>query len=86
MAEIKVGDRVKCQKNGNTDHDFYAKVEKIYENSAYVTITHYDLRDDINVAELQYRAVIALKKMKVAKPSASEQAELQAVSAAMLVD
>lgn len=28
MAQISVGDRVKCQKNGNTDYDFYAKVEK----------------------------------------------------------
>ncbi|MCG0773901.1 hypothetical protein IMAU10062_03086 [Lactiplantibacillus plantarum] len=23
MAQISVGDRVKCQKNGNTDYDFY---------------------------------------------------------------
>lgn len=37
MAQISVGDRVKCQKNGNTDYDFYAKVEKIYETSAFVT-------------------------------------------------
>lgn len=86
MAQISVGDRVKCQKNGNTDYDFYAKVEKIYENSAFVTITHYDLRDDINVAELQYRAVIALKKMKPAKPIAGEAKQLQAVSAAMLAE
>ncbi|BDZ32135.1 DUF2187 domain-containing protein [Lactiplantibacillus sp. WILCCON 0030] len=86
MAEINVGDRVKCQKNGNTDHDFYAKVEKIYENSAYVTITHYDSRDDINVVELQYRAVISLKKMTLAQPSDGEKEQMQAVSAAMLAD
>ncbi|MFB9768866.1 DUF2187 domain-containing protein [Lactiplantibacillus modestisalitolerans] len=86
MAKITVGDRVKCQKNGNTSYDFYAKVEKIYENSAFVTITHYDVRDDINVAELQYRAVIALKKMKVAQPSASDKEKMQAVSPAMLAD
>ncbi|CAJ1230185.1 MULTISPECIES: DUF2187 domain-containing protein [Lactiplantibacillus] len=86
MANIAVGDRVKCQKNGNTDYDFYAKVEKVYENSAYVTITHYDLRDDINVGELQYRAVIALKKMKVAQPTDSEKEKMQAVSAAMLAE
>ncbi len=86
MANITVGDRVKCQKNGNTDYDFYAKVEKVYENSAYVTITHYDLRDDINVGELQYRAVIALKKMKVAQPTDSEKEKMQAVSAAMLAE
>lgn len=86
MAKIAVGDRVKCQKNGNTDYDFYAKVEKIYENSAYVTITHYDLRDDINVAELQYRAVIALKKMAVAQPTDGEKDKMQAVSAAMLAE
>lgn len=86
MAKIAVGDRVKCQKNGNTDHDFYAKVEKVYENSAFVTITNYDLRDDINVAELQYRAVIALKKMAVAQPTDDEKDKLQAVSAAMLAE
>jgi len=61
-------------------------VEKVYENSAYVTITHYDLRDDINVGELQYRAVIALKKMKVAQPTDSEKEKMQAVSAAMLAE
>lgn len=86
MAKITVGDRVKCQKNGNTDYDFYAKVEKIYENSAYVTITHYDVRDDINVVELQYRAVISLKKMAVAEPTDEEKDKMQAVSAAMLAD
>ncbi|WP_137627129.1 DUF2187 domain-containing protein [Lactiplantibacillus pingfangensis] len=86
MAKITVGDRVKCQKNGNTDYDFYAKVEKIYENSAYVTITHYDVRDDINVVELQYRAVISLKKMAVAEPTDAEKDKMQAVSAAMLAD
>ena len=86
MAKITVGDRVKCQKNGNTDYDFYAKVEKIYENSAYVTITHYDVRDDINVVELQYRAVISLKKMAVAAPTSEEKDKMQAVSAAMLAD
>jgi len=86
MAELAVGDRVKCQKNGNTDYDFYAKVEKIYENSAYVTITHYDLRDDINVAELQYRAVIALKKMTLIEDGELDKTKLQAVSAAMLAE
>ncbi|WP_318764888.1 DUF2187 domain-containing protein [Lactiplantibacillus carotarum] len=86
MATITVGDRVKCQKNGNTDYDFYAKVEKVYENSAFVTITNYDLRDDINVAELQYRAVIALKKMKVSQPTDGEMEKMQAVSAAMLAE
>ncbi|VDG34004.1 hypothetical protein MUDAN_DOGOELCO_03118 [Lactiplantibacillus mudanjiangensis] len=86
MAKIAVGDRVKCQKNGNTDYDFYAKVEKVYENSAYVTITHYDVRDDINVAELQYRAVIALKKMKLVTESELNKTDLQKVSAAMLAE
>ncbi|MFD1420376.1 DUF2187 domain-containing protein [Lactiplantibacillus songbeiensis] len=86
MAKIAVGDRVKCQKNGNTDYDFYAKVEKVYENSAYVTITHYDLRDDINVAELQYRAVIALKKMALVKAGELDHTKLQTVSAAMLAE
>ncbi|VDG20389.1 DUF2187 domain-containing protein [Lactiplantibacillus mudanjiangensis] len=86
MAKIAVGDRVKCQKNGNTDYDFYAKVEKVYENSAYVTITHYDVRDDINVAELQYRAVIALKKMKLVTESELNRTDLQKVSAAMLAE
>lgn len=86
MAKITVGDRVKCQKNGNTDYDFFAKVEKIYENSAYVTITHYDVRDDINVVELQYRAVISLKKMSVAQPTNEEKDKMQAVSAAMLAE
>lgn len=86
MAKMAVGDRVKCQKNGNTDYDFYAKVEKVYENSAYVTITHYDVRDDINVAELQYRAVIALKKMKLVTESELNKTDLQKVSAAMLAE
>ncbi|AVK63902.1 DUF2187 domain-containing protein [Lactobacillus sp. CBA3606] len=86
MAEITVGDWVKCQKNGNTDYDFFAKVEKIYEHAAYVTITHYDRRDDVNVVELQYRAVIALKKMHLAEPSAQEKAQMRAVSPAMLAE
>ncbi|MFC6180963.1 DUF2187 domain-containing protein [Lactiplantibacillus daowaiensis] len=86
MAKIAVGDRVKCQKNGNTDYDFYAKVEKIYENSAYVTITHYDVRDDINVAELQYRAVIALNKMTIVHESDLKATKLEKVSAAMLAE
>ena len=86
MSEIAVGARVKCQKNGNTDYDFYARVEKVYENSAYVTITNYDLRDDANVSDLLYRAVIAFKKMKIAQPTGSEIKQLQAVSAAMLAE
>ena len=86
MAEIAVGDQVRCQKNGNTDYDFYAKVEKVYENSAYVTITNYDKRDDVKVSDLLYRAVIAFKKMKVAQPTNDETEQLQAVSAAMLAD
>ncbi|MFD1431044.1 MULTISPECIES: DUF2187 domain-containing protein [Lacticaseibacillus] len=65
--EVTKGAIVQCKPNGNMEHPFTGKVEKVYENSAFVSIIEYDDEDTMNARELLFRAVIAKKKMKVLK-------------------
>lgn len=64
MSELKVGELVICQPNGVMEKKFTGRVQKIYENSAFVTILEYDNCDDEHAYDLVYRTVIAKKKMQ----------------------
>lgn len=64
MSELKVGELVICQPNGVMEKEFTGRVQKIYENSAFVTILEYDDCDDEHAYDLVYRTVIAKKNIQ----------------------
>lgn len=66
MSELKVGELVICQPNGVMEKEFTGRVQKIYENSAFVMILEYDDCDDEHAYDLVYRTVIAKKNIQKA--------------------
>lgn len=63
-TDFEIGDRVNCKKFGSLTHDFVGKVEKIYENSAMVSIEEHHDDDSVTVSDFHNRAVVGLKNMK----------------------
>ncbi|GAW64005.1 hypothetical protein FC65_GL000993 [Ligilactobacillus acidipiscis DSM 15836] len=61
---LKIGDQVSCKKFGSLKHDFVGTVEKIYDNSAMVSIDKYDESDNITVTDFHNRAIVRLSSMK----------------------
>ena len=61
---LKIGDQVSCKKFGSLKHDFIGTVEKIYDNSAMVSIDKYDESDNITVTDFHNRAIVRLSSMK----------------------
>ena len=43
---------------------FKGRIEKVYENAALLTITDYDVRDELNVKALHDKIVVSLKQLK----------------------
>ena len=63
-TNLKIGDQVACKKFGSMKHDFVGTIEKIYENSAMVSIDKNDEEDNITVTDFHSRAIVRLSKMK----------------------
>ena len=61
---FQVGDKVKCEKFGALKHDFIGSIEKIYENSAMVSILENNADDAIAVSDFHEKAIVSLKHMK----------------------
>ena len=62
-TKFEIGDRVKCKKFASLTHDFIGTIEKIYENSAMVTIVEHDKADSVVVTDFHNRAVVRLSDM-----------------------
>lgn len=69
---VTKGAVVRCQANGNMEHEFIGTVVKRYENSAWVTIDEFDPRDQMNARDLLFQSVIALKRMTILKAGEPE--------------
>lgn len=63
-TDFEIGDKVNCQKFGALTHDFVGQIEKIYENSAMVSIVEHHDDDAVAVSDFHNRAVVRLKNMK----------------------
>lgn len=59
ITDIHVGDQLTCHVKEDMDHDFIGQVEKIYENSALLTIIDNDVADKTNVIELNHKIVVS---------------------------
>lgn len=64
---LNIGDLVTGKVNEDLESAFTGTVEKVYENSALVTITDFDAVDKANVSELNNKIVVNLKQLKAAK-------------------
>ncbi|KRM18827.1 hypothetical protein FC40_GL000612 [Ligilactobacillus hayakitensis DSM 18933 = JCM 14209] len=62
--EFKIGDNVKCKKFASLTQDFEGVIEKLYENSAMVSITKHASEDSVVVTDFHNRAVVRLSEMK----------------------
>lgn len=78
---VTKGAVVRCQANGNMEHEFIGTVVKRYENAALVTIDEFSPKDRMNARDLLFQTVIALKRMTILKAGEPERApEEEAVS------
>ncbi|WP_125608397.1 DUF2187 domain-containing protein [Lapidilactobacillus bayanensis] len=59
ISDIHVGDTLNCHVKEDMERDFVGIVEKIYENSALLTITESDALDKSNVIELNNKIVVS---------------------------
>ncbi|MCD2256810.1 DUF2187 domain-containing protein [Agrilactobacillus fermenti] len=72
--EISVGNSYQCQVKEDMEAPFVGHVDKVYENSALLTITDYNSQaDQLNVEELNHRIVVNFKQF--IKPETSVEAE-----------
>ncbi|AUJ32443.1 MAG: DUF2187 domain-containing protein [Liquorilactobacillus nagelii] len=62
--EFKIGEKVKCKKFGALNHDFTGNIEKIYENSALVSIQEHEKEDEVAVNDFHKRVIVRLTNMK----------------------
>ncbi len=74
-SEVKVGIIVEAKSEEELKHRFQGKVEKIYENSALLSITAYDPEDEASVSDLNHKMVINFKHLK--KISTPKQAHVE---------
>ncbi|GBG94492.1 hypothetical protein LFYK43_09510 [Ligilactobacillus salitolerans] len=61
---FKIGDQVNCKKFGSLQKDFIGTIEKIYDNSAMVSIDKFDESDAVAVADFHNRAIVRLDSIK----------------------
>ncbi|WP_125702559.1 DUF2187 domain-containing protein [Lacticaseibacillus daqingensis] len=59
--DIHLGDTVTAKVKEDMDAQFTGTVQKVYENSALLTITDYDAGDRQNATELNFKIVINFK-------------------------
>ncbi|KRK71103.1 DUF2187 domain-containing protein [Lacticaseibacillus nasuensis] len=59
--EIAVGDNVTVRKSVDVPLSFKGTVEKLYANSAMLTITSFDQKDAVMVEDLKHKTVVNYK-------------------------
>lgn len=67
ISAINVGDKLQGKVQEDMEHPFSGTVEKVYSNSALLTIDDFDPKDSDNVAELNHKIIVnvnSLKKLK----------------------
>lgn len=69
-ADVKLGQILAATSEEEMKHPFQGKVEKIYENSALLSITSYDPEDETAVSDLNNKMVVNFKKLKKVKSPA----------------
>ena len=62
--DIHLGDTLQCKVNEDMEHPFTGTVQKVYENSALLDITDYEVADKQNVTELNFKIVINFKAIE----------------------
>lgn len=63
-VELAIGDKLDVQKSNDVPLVFSGTVEKIYTNSALLTIDDYDQEDAITVEDLKHKTVINFKNLR----------------------
>lgn len=64
-VELAIGDKVDVLKSNDVPLVFSGTVEKIYTNSALLTIDTFDKEDNITVEDLKHRTVINFKHIRL---------------------
>lgn len=65
--DVKIGAIVEARSQEELKHPFQGKAEKIYENSALLSITSFDPKDAASVSDLNNKMVINFKYLKAVK-------------------
>ncbi|KRN27971.1 hypothetical protein IV38_GL001812 [Lactobacillus selangorensis] len=73
--KLHIGDQVTCSVKEDMDAPFEGVVEKVYENSALLSITQYASADRTHAMELNHKIVVSLARMKMAKKQAHQAKE-----------
>lgn len=66
-ADVKVGAILTGKSEEELKKPFQGKVEKIYENSALLSITSYDPIDETSISDLNHKIVVNFKNLKVGR-------------------
>lgn len=66
-ADVKVGAIVSGKSEEELKKPFQGKVEKIYENSALLSITSYDPVDETAIGDLNHKIVVNFKNLKATR-------------------
>ncbi|MBP2058123.1 uncharacterized protein YkvS [Lactobacillus colini] len=69
-SDVKLGQILAATSEEEMKHPFQGKVEKIYENSALLSITSYDPKDETAVSDLNNKMVVNFKRLKKVKSPA----------------
>ena len=62
--ELAIGEKVDVKKANDVAFSFSGTVEKIYTNSALLTIDDFDSEDAVEVEDLKHKTVINFKNIK----------------------
>ncbi|MDO4912599.1 MAG: DUF2187 domain-containing protein [Lactobacillus sp.] len=68
-ADVKLGSIVEAKSEEEIKFPFQGKVEKIYENSAMLSITSFNPEDKAAVSDLNSKIVVNFKNLRNAKPA-----------------
>ncbi|MDF7639584.1 DUF2187 family protein [Lactobacillus sp. ESL0791] len=71
-SEVKVGKIVSAKSEEEITKPFLGKVEKVYENSALLAITHYDPVDETAISDLNNKIVVNFKNLKASSGRTSK--------------
>jgi uncharacterized protein YkvS len=78
--DVKVGAIVSAKSEEELTKPFIGKVEKIYDNSALLAITHYDPADETAISDLNNKLVVNFKNLKPASASTIKNSKTATIS------
>ncbi|MBH9985930.1 DUF2187 domain-containing protein [Lactobacillus sp. M0390] len=79
-SDVKIDDILSAKSEEELTKPFLGKVEKIYENSALLTIIDYDEVDDTAVSDLNQKIVVNFKNLKAAPKRKIKEIQAKATS------